>query len=137
MLTRSEVFAFAKKATRGAGFTWGMAEEAATATLALYIAGYDGFSELTLILVKADGKNQPFSITDTIPCGLTLGTYLADSGKKAGTEKVIGHYIFQALCGTLDKNKPNFPDDAPQIIKDFAYRTYVPDSEESRLHGAG
>lgn len=50
---------------------------------------------------------------------------------------MIGNYIFQALCGTLHKNKTNFPDDAPQIIKDFAYRTYVPDSEESRLRGAG
>ena len=137
MLTRSEVFALAKKATRGAGFTWGMAEEAAAATLTLYIAGYDGFSELALILVNADGKEQPLSVTDRVPCGLTLGTYLADLGKKDGDKKVIGNYIFQALCGTLHKNKTYFPDDAPQVVKDFAHRTYVPDSEESRLRGAG
>ena len=137
MLTQSEVFAFAKKATRGAGFAWGMAEEAAVATLKLYIAGYDGFSDLALILVNADKKNQPLAITDTVPCGLTLGTYLADLGKKDGDKKVIGNYIFQALCGTLHKNKTYFPDDAPQVVKDFAHRTYVPDSEESRLRGAG
>lgn len=48
-----------QKATRGAGFTWGMAEEAAVATLKLYIAGYDGFSDLALILVNADKKINP------------------------------------------------------------------------------
>ncbi|MDA8799639.1 DUF3726 domain-containing protein [Amylibacter sp.] len=50
MLTESEILAYAKKATRGAGFSWGMAEEAAMATLRLYNAGYDGFFRINFYL---------------------------------------------------------------------------------------
>ncbi|MGI9348802.1 MAG: DUF3726 domain-containing protein, partial [Amylibacter sp.] len=53
MLTESEIFSFAKKAARGAGFSWGMAEEAAMATLILHKSGYDGFLELISILENA------------------------------------------------------------------------------------
>jgi hypothetical protein len=45
--------------------------------------------------------------------------------------------MFQSLCGDLKIKEPRFPEDAPDIIKRFAHRTYVPDSEESRLRGAG
>ena len=45
--------------------------------------------------------------------------------------------MFQSLCGDLKIKEPKFPKDAPDIIKKFAHRTYVPDSEESRLRGAG
>jgi hypothetical protein len=137
MLTRSETFAYAKKATRGAGFSWGMAEEAANATVALFVAGHDGFEALIPILQNADGKAQPLLSTDTNICGLTVGTYLSDCGKSPTGEKVVGPEILNALCGSLDQGVQSFPHDAPQIIKDFAQRTYVPDSEESRLRGAG
>jgi len=43
LLTESEILAYAKKATRGAGFSWGMAEEAAMATLRLYKQDMMGF----------------------------------------------------------------------------------------------
>ncbi|GEM_PF-458446 len=137
MLTRSEIFSYAKKATRGAGFSWGMAEEAATATVALFVSGHDGFAALVPILQNADGKSHPLSITDTPICGLTFGTYLADSGKVSEVTDVVGLQIMQALCGSVTKGTSSFPHDAPQLIKDFAQRTYVPDSEESRLRGAG
>jgi hypothetical protein len=133
MLTRSEIFAYAKKATRGAGFSWGMAEEAAHATLTLYISGHDGFAALIPILEHADGKPQPMPDT----CGLTLGTYLADCEISAGDQDVVGPDIFKTLCGAMAQGDLAFPDDAPKIVKDFAQRTYVPDSEESRLRGAG
>lgn len=84
MLTESEILAYAKKATRGAGFSWGMAEEAAMATLRLYNAGYDGFLELTSILENADGQKQPLDIKIKVPCGLTLGTFYLDCSKKSG-----------------------------------------------------
>jgi hypothetical protein len=137
MLTRSEVFAFAKKATRGAGFSWGMAEEAANATVALYVAGQDGFAALVPILQNADEKTLPLTSADMSSCGLTVGTYLADCGKSPTDQSVIGPEILNALCGALKQGTHAFPNDAPQIIKDFAQRTYVPDSEESRLRGAG
>lgn len=99
MLTESEIFSFAKKAARGAGFSWGMAEEAAMATLILYKSGYDGFLELISILENADGKKQPLDISVQVPCGLTLGTYYSDCCKKADNVEVIGQLIFQSLCG--------------------------------------
>ena len=133
MLTRSEIFAYAKKATRGAGFSWGMAEEAANATVALYVSGHDGFASLIPILQNADGKQHPMPDT----CGLTFGTYLADTGTAPADGDVVGLEIFNALCGSLTQGEQTFPDDAPQVIKDFAQRTYVPDSEISRLRGAG
>ena len=46
----------------------------------------------------------------------------------------------QGICNFINDLKikePRFPEDAPDIIKRFAHRTYVPDSEESRLRGAG
>jgi hypothetical protein len=137
MLTRSEIFSTAKKAARGAGFSWGMAEEAATATVALYVAGQDGFAALVDVLQNADGKSHPTSIDEKPVCGLTLGTYLADCGKPPSGEDVVGAPIMLALCGNLTDGAPSFPEAAPQIIQDFAFRTYVPDSEESRLRGAG
>jgi hypothetical protein len=133
MLTRSEIFAYAKKATRGAGFSWGMAEEAATACVNLYVAGVDGFAALIPILQNADGQAQPMSGD----CGLTLGVYLADCGTSPTGQDVIGADIFNALCATLPTGDQPFPDDAPKIIRDFAQRTYVPDSAESRARGAG
>ena len=137
MLTESEIFSFAKKAARGVGFSWGMAEEAAMATLNLYKSGYDGFLELISILENADGKKHPLDISVQAPCGLTLGTYYSDCCKKADNVEVIGQLIFQSLCGDLKTKNAKFPEDAPEIIKKFAHRTYVPDSEESRLRGAG
>ena len=137
MLTESEILAYAKKATRGAGFSWGMAEEAAMATLNLYKAGYDGFLELISILENADGQKQPLDIKIKVPCGLTLGTFYLDCSKKADYIEVISHLMFQSLCGDLKIKKPKFPEDAPDIMKKLAHRTYVADSEESRLRGAG
>tara|TARA_R110002124_G_scaffold5220_9_gene32622 strand:+ start:5982 stop:6395 length:414 start_codon:yes stop_codon:yes gene_type:complete len=137
MLTRSEIFSNAKKATRGAGFSWGMAEEAATATVALYCVGQDGFAALIPILKNADGKPHPLSIETTPVCGLTLGTYLADCAKPVAQGDVIGEQIMHALCGSLPEGTPNFPHSIPKQIQDFAFRTYVPDSAESRRRGAG
>jgi hypothetical protein len=137
MLTRSEVFSLAKKATRGAGFSWGMAEEAAVATVALYCVGQDGFYSLVQILENADGKKHPLLVTGSPVCGLTLGTYLADCGETAAEEVVIGNGIFQALCGELKTGLPNFPLKAPETIQTLAFRTYVPESTESRAKGAG
>ncbi len=119
MLTESEIFSFAKKAARGAGFSWGMAEEAAMATLNLHKSGYDGFLELISILENADGKKQPLDISVQVPCGLTLGTYYSDCCKKADNVEVIGQLIFQSLCGDLKTKNAKFPEDAPEIIKNL------------------
>ena len=94
MLTRSEIFAYAKKATRGAGFSWGMAEEAAQATVALYVAGHDGFAALVPVLQNADGKTQPLSDA----CGLTSGHVFGGLWIAPSGQDVIGANIIQARC---------------------------------------
>lgn len=46
----NEIEAMAKRATRGAGYSWGLAEEAAKATRWLCAQGLDGASELATVL---------------------------------------------------------------------------------------
>lgn len=50
----NEVEATAKNAARGAGYSWGMAEEAAKATRWLCANGIDGCKALARVLAQAD-----------------------------------------------------------------------------------
>lgn len=59
----NEVEALAKKATRGAGYAWGLAEEAAKATRFLCEQGFDGCAALANVL-------QTFDRKDTVQCSL-------------------------------------------------------------------
>ena len=54
----NEVEATAKKAARGAGHSWGMAEEAGRATRWLCAYGFDGCGSLAALLLKEDGAEQ-------------------------------------------------------------------------------
>ena len=56
-LSLNEVEALAKKATRGAGYPWGLAEEAAKATRWLCERDVDGCSELAGLLEQSDGSD--------------------------------------------------------------------------------
>lgn len=137
MLTQSEIIATSKKATRGAGFAWGMAEEAAWACNALFNAGQNGFDPLLEILENADDANRPIDAQ----CGLALGVYYMDCHKSdhGAPENIIGKGIFYALLGAPNKypNPCETPAKFPTRLLEFAARTYVPESAESRLKGAG
>ncbi len=54
-LSLNEVEALAKKATRGAGYPWGLAEEAGMATRWLCARDVDGCTELARLLEQCDG----------------------------------------------------------------------------------
>jgi len=54
----NEVEAMARKAARGAQFSWGMAEEAGKATRWLCAQGFDGCSALALVLAKSEGVEK-------------------------------------------------------------------------------
>ena len=56
-LSLNEVDALAKKATRGTGYSWGMAEEAGKAIRWLCRNGVDGCSDLVDLLVECDGTD--------------------------------------------------------------------------------
>jgi len=70
----NEVEVTAKKATRGAAYTWGLAEEAAKATRWLCAQGLDGCAILTGLLHKTDRA------TDMAPTSLD-GDWQAPSGQ--------------------------------------------------------
>ena len=87
----SEIEALSKKAARGAGFGWGMADEAAKATRWLCKHDFDGCQALVNLLelmggIGGDRVTQPL---ETLPsdisqwtteclCPIALGTYLSD-----------------------------------------------------------
>ncbi len=85
----TEVEAMARKAARGAAYSWGMAEEAASATRWLCAAGLDGCAALARALEAAD-KSTPASMAPLTfdgkwqaeggeICPLMAGAALSDS----------------------------------------------------------
>jgi hypothetical protein len=84
----NEVEATAKKAARGAGYSWGMAEEAAKTTRWLCAHGLDGCASLAALLGKTDGAvladMAPKSLTDEwhassgMLCPVMTGAALSD-----------------------------------------------------------
>ena len=86
-LSLNEVAATAKKAARGAGYSWGMAEEAAAAVRWLAASGIEGCAPLVALLDQADGapENHRPNVAGPIwqasgsgVCPLAAGTALAD-----------------------------------------------------------
>ncbi len=63
----NEVDATTKKAARGAGYSWGMAEEAGKATSWLCAHGLDGCGALSALLARTDGK----ALADLAPAQLS------------------------------------------------------------------
>ena len=84
----NEVEAQAKKATRGAGYSWGMAEEAGRATAWLCAQGRDGVAVLAAVLDATPDADH---------CPLTQGTRLCDRAKIAPSQNRVLHRVFQPL----------------------------------------
>ena len=72
-LSLNEVEALAKKATRGAGYPWGIAEEAGKAVRWLCAMNFDGCAALADLLVECEGEN----LSDRTP---VLGSVWASRG---------------------------------------------------------
>lgn len=86
-LSLNEVEAMAKRATRGAGYPWGLAEEAAKATRWLCARGVDGCTALAELLEAGLARDlaahQPGISdmdwqADDVSCPLAAGASLAD-----------------------------------------------------------
>lgn len=87
-LSLGEVEATAKKAARGAGYPWGLAEDAATAARWLCAQGLDGCAALAALLSTTDGadlaRHTPQAGTDPwcapggTLCPLITGAALSD-----------------------------------------------------------
>ena len=89
-LSLNEIEATAKKAARGAGYPWGLAEEAAKATRWLCARDADGCGALAGLLERFDGKDVagllpqtdrgPWSARDGMLCPLATGAAISDLG---------------------------------------------------------
>ncbi|WP_120500114.1 DUF3726 domain-containing protein [Roseovarius sp. EL26] len=94
----NEIEATSKKAARGAGYSWGMAEEAGKAARWLCIQGQDGCAALAGFLGQIDGKtladHRPqdlsgqWSAKSTL-CPLTAGAALSDCAHDLTTDEII------------------------------------------------
>lgn len=71
-LSLNEIEAMAKRAARGHGHSWGMAEEAGKAARWLCSQGIDGASVLARVMQRPDDT------TDTTSCPLRAGVALSD-----------------------------------------------------------
>jgi len=82
----NEIEATAKRAARGAGYSWGVAEEAAKGTRWLCVNGFDGPATLVRLLdlqlaLSADHTpniNESAWSGDGVLCPLVTGAYLSD-----------------------------------------------------------
>lgn len=88
----NEIEALAKRAGRGAGLSWGLAEEASKAARWLCANGIDGAWVLSALLVELDGRPERFESpkpptaseiapdddTSSLLCPLRTGTIVAD-----------------------------------------------------------
>ncbi len=103
----NEVEGTSKKATRGAGYSWGLAEEAAKATRFLCRNSCDGVAALATVLRETDGKNltdlTPQSTDDDwrgapVLCPLIAGASVADHAFLLPTKPLI---LNDVICPEL------------------------------------
>jgi len=104
----NEVDGMAKRATRGAGYSWGIAEEAGKATRALSAHGLDG-SGLLAGLLERSSQLSPGDLTPQnteadwngaagLLCPLMAGTTLADYASRIGPREIaIDQVLYPAL----------------------------------------
>ena len=102
MLSFYETGVLARRATRGAGYDWGLAEEATFAAGWLCDYGVDGADVLSRYLRRVDGQTVASRMVRAWPdswegdafgnlplCPLCLGAALSDFGLPSGVEKVV------------------------------------------------
>ncbi len=104
MLSFYETGVLARRATRGAGYDWGLAEEATFAAGWLCDYGVDGADVLSRYYRRVDGQGVASRAVSCWPsgdvwegdafgnsplCPLCLGAALSDFGLPSGVEKVV------------------------------------------------
>jgi hypothetical protein len=93
----NEIEATGKKAARGAGYSWGLAEEAGKAARWLCIQGQDGCATIAGFLARIDGQSlqdhrpQDLSgkwVAKSTLCPLTAGAALSDCAHDLTTDEI-------------------------------------------------
>ncbi|MEP2530823.1 DUF3726 domain-containing protein [Shimia sp.] len=98
----NEVEATAKRATRGAGYAWGLSEDAAKATRWVCQQGLDGVGELARLLERGFGMaakdHTPTSLggewrADDALCPVMAGALLSDSAAVLESGPIVLHRL--------------------------------------------
>nr|WP_286193571.1 DUF3726 domain-containing protein [Tropicibacter sp. R16_0] len=95
----NEVEATAKRATRGAGFAWGLAEDAAKATRWLCAHDLDGVGQLAQLLDQADRSLHVPAALDGVwtgegaLCPLHTGCLLSDSMHRLSSHPIAMEHV--------------------------------------------
>ena len=110
MLSFYETGVLARRATRGAGYDWGLAEEATFAAGWLCDYGVDGADVLSRYLRRVDGQTVASRAVRAWPdswageafagralCPLCLGAALSDFGLPSGVEKVVISKVYAPI----------------------------------------
>ncbi len=94
----NEIDATAKKAARGAGYPWGLAEEAGKATRWLCRHNIDGCAALANLLDEMDGRDiasispsiegQNWAAAGTVVCPLVAGAAISDRAQGFGSQGI-------------------------------------------------
>ena len=87
----NEVEAMAKKAARGAGYPWGLAEEASKAARWLCAHDIDGVAVLAAVLARREGCGaaRQSQCGTCIDCPLAAGVSIADRASQLETQAMI------------------------------------------------
>ena len=109
----TEVEATARNAARGAGYGWGMAEEAAKATRWLCAVGIDGVGALATVLVRTDGAD----LSRMAP-GTLHGDWCAEAGRMCPL--MAGAALSDCACDWVGTGKRVENVVAPIMLLPFA-----------------
>lgn len=105
-LSRNEIEAIAKRAARGAGYPWGIAEEAGRAVRWLCARGLDGGGALAMLLAAVDGApdahaprldGRDWRAAGEALCPLLAGCALSDRADALGAEPLRLHAVAAPL----------------------------------------
>lgn len=141
-----EVEALSKKAAKGAGYSWGEAEDAAKAVRWLEARGLDGASALVNHLSASDQGACPIHAGIAVSDGVTQ----VESVDLSGLDQPLLFLPFASWTGSEQEvaDKLGITVGAEQVrshtsaetmaaLAGFAHKTYAPHTEESRTSGAG
>lgn len=130
----AEIAAMASKAARGCGCPWGLAEEAGMLTRVAEAHGLAGVAALSASLARDTCCTQGGP-----PCDLAQAVAASDQGQCDAAPGVFGQ-----AAALLAKNSQAGSFASREVaaadwdrLMALAQRTYVPETEASRVRGAG
>ncbi len=146
-LSLSEFQALVRKAFRGAGYPWGLAEDGAAAARTLAECGEDAGAAVARLLDAVEGRELAELMPDDnwvapggTACPICVGACLRDLGLP---DVELGP-VFEPTLLLPEAPRPEDRHDRVDLdpatldtLEGWAHNTYAPDTEASRIAGAG